>query len=72
MEPPVDFSTQTRDARNAGAAGTLDGSSELIRTRDEEQKKKYEALIENLLGGGYNEHSAEVVLKYAANHLWKD
>jgi serine protein kinase len=42
------------------------------RTRDEEQKKKYEALIENLLGGGYNEHSAEVVLKYAANHLWKD
>ena len=35
MEPPVDFSTQTRDARNAGAAGALDGSSELMRTRDE-------------------------------------
>ena len=35
MEPPVDFRTQTRDARDAGAAGALDGSSELIRTRDE-------------------------------------
>ena len=42
------------------------------RTRDEEQKKKYEALVENLLDSGYNEHSAEVVLKYAANHLWTD
>jgi len=35
MEPPVDFSTQTRDARDSGAAGAHDGSSELIRTRDE-------------------------------------
>jgi len=42
------------------------------RTRDEDQKKKYEALVENLLGSGYNEQTAEVVLKYAANHLWKD
>lgn len=42
------------------------------RTRDEDQKKKYEALVENLLASGYNEQTAEVVLKYAANHLWKD
>ncbi|HWU00827.1 MAG TPA: hypothetical protein VN229_24525, partial [Terriglobales bacterium] len=42
------------------------------RTRDEDQKKKYEALVENLLTSGYNEQTAEVVLKYAANHLWKD
>jgi serine protein kinase len=42
------------------------------RTRDEEQAKKYDDLVKNLLERGYNEHSAEVVLKYAANNLWKD
>ena len=42
------------------------------RTRDEEQKDKYEALLESLLQHGYTPFSAEVVLKYAANHLWKD
>ncbi|MGH6953675.1 MAG: serine protein kinase [Alphaproteobacteria bacterium] len=42
------------------------------RTRDEEQVEKYDALVKNLLDRGYNEHSAEVVLKYAANNLWKD
>jgi serine protein kinase len=42
------------------------------RTRDEDQKKKYEALLESMMKSGYNEHTAEVVLKYAANHLWKD
>ncbi|MFO1061203.1 MAG: serine protein kinase [Dongiaceae bacterium] len=42
------------------------------RTRDEDQKKKYEALLQSMMRSGYNEHSAEVVLKYAANHLWKD
>ncbi|MFQ6021704.1 MAG: serine protein kinase [Acidiferrobacterales bacterium] len=42
------------------------------RTRDEEQAKKYNDLIEALIGRGYNEHSAEVILKYAANNLWKD
>jgi serine protein kinase len=42
------------------------------RTRDEEQAKKYNDLVKNLLERGYNEHSAEVVLKYAANNLWKD
>ncbi len=42
------------------------------RTRDEEQMKKYGDLVKALLERGYNEHSAEVVLKYAANNLWKD
>lgn len=42
------------------------------RTRDEEQTKKYDDLLKNLLERGYNEYSAEVVLKYAANNLWKD
>jgi serine protein kinase len=43
-----------------------------MRTRDEEQAKKYSDLVKNLIECGYSEHSAEVVLKYAANNLWKD
>ena len=42
------------------------------RTRDEEQLKKYGDLVKTLLEQGYNEHSADMVLKYAANNLWKD
>jgi serine protein kinase len=42
------------------------------RTRDEEQREKYEALVKNLLEKGYTDYSADVVLKYAANNLWKD
>lgn len=42
------------------------------RTRDEEQRKKYDDLIQAMIDQGYNEHSAEMVLKYAANNLWKD
>lgn len=42
------------------------------RTRDEDQIKKYSDLVRGLLERGYNEYSAEVVLKYAANNLWKD
>lgn len=42
------------------------------RTRDEDQLKKYSDLMQCLLDNGYNEHSAEVILKYAANNLWKD
>ena len=42
------------------------------RTRDEDQREKHMALIKSMLDIGYNEFSAEVVLKYAANNLWKD
>ena len=42
------------------------------RTRDEEQIEKYDALVKNLLANGYTEYSADIVLKYAANNLWKD
>ncbi len=42
------------------------------RTRDEEQRKRYDDLVRALIERGYNEHSAEVVLRYAANNLWKD
>ena len=42
------------------------------RTRDEEQKDKYNAMVQNLLESGYCPNCVDVVLKYAANNLWKD
>ncbi|HTY56267.1 MAG TPA: hypothetical protein VMU69_31705 [Bradyrhizobium sp.] len=42
------------------------------RTRDEEQSEKYSAMVKNLLENGYCESCVDVVLKYAANNLWKD
>ncbi len=42
------------------------------RTRDEEQRQKYDTMVENLLAQGYSEESIDTILKYAANHLWKD
>ena len=42
------------------------------RTRDEEQSEKYGAMVKNLLENGYCESCVDVVLKYAANNLWKD
>ncbi|MFO1075777.1 MAG: serine protein kinase [Geminicoccaceae bacterium] len=42
------------------------------RTRDDEQRQKYDSMVENLIQQGYNEDSIDTILKYAANHLWKD
>jgi serine protein kinase len=42
------------------------------RTRDEEQSSKYSSMVQNLLENGYCESCVDVVLKYAANNLWKD
>jgi serine protein kinase len=42
------------------------------RTRDEEQSEKYGSMVQNLLENGYCESCVDVVLKYAANNLWKD
>jgi serine protein kinase len=42
------------------------------RTRDEEQSEKYGAMVKNMLENGYCESCVDVVLKYAANNLWKD
>lgn len=42
------------------------------RTRDEEQSEKYNAMVKNLLDTGYCTNCVDVVLKYAANNLWKD
>ncbi|MBI2998189.1 MAG: serine protein kinase [Deltaproteobacteria bacterium] len=42
------------------------------RTRDEEQSEKYNTMVKNLLDNGYCSSCVDVVLKYAANNLWKD
>jgi len=42
------------------------------RTRDEEQASKYSSMVTSLLEQGYCEYCVDVVLKYAANNLWKD
>jgi serine protein kinase len=42
------------------------------RTRDSEQREKYDMMVANLLANGYCEHCVDVVLKYAANNLWRD
>jgi serine protein kinase len=42
------------------------------RTRDEEQIGKYNTMVKSLLEHGYCEYCVDVVLKYAANNLWKD
>ncbi|MCB0324563.1 MAG: hypothetical protein KDD69_13365 [Bdellovibrionales bacterium] len=42
------------------------------RTRDAEQQKKYDAMVEQLIANGYPPSCVDVILKYASNHLWKD
>ena len=42
------------------------------RTRDEEQQSKYNSMVQSLIDNGYCEDSIDVILKYAANHLWRD
>jgi serine protein kinase len=43
------------------------------RTRDDDQKKKYSEMVSTLIEEyGYNPESAEEVLTYAANNLWRD
>lgn len=43
------------------------------KSRDDKQKKKYSSMIETLIEEyGYNESSAEEILTYAANNLWRD
>ncbi|MDO8522992.1 MAG: serine protein kinase [bacterium] len=40
--------------------------------RDGEQTEKYDTMVKTLLGSGYCPSCVDVVLKYAANNLWKD
>ena len=42
------------------------------KVRDEEQRKKFNAMVEEMKRNGYCDHCCNVILKYAANNLWKD
>jgi serine protein kinase len=42
------------------------------RTRDDDQHKKYNRMVEQLIRNGYPASCVDVILKYAANNLWKD
>lgn len=42
------------------------------RVRDSEQNEKYNAMVDAMKVNGYCDHCCNVVLKYAANNLWKD
>lgn len=43
------------------------------KTRDDDQQKKYSAMVQTMMDDyGYNEDSAEEILAYASNNLWRD
>lgn len=42
------------------------------KVRDKEQSQKYDAMVEEMKNNGYCDHCCNVILKYAANNLWKD
>lgn len=42
------------------------------RVRDSEQAEKYNSMVEEMQSNGYCLHCCDVILKYAANNLWKD
>ncbi|MCH3964414.1 MAG: PrkA family serine protein kinase [Clostridium sp.] len=42
------------------------------KVRNKEQDEKYNSMVEEMKENGYCDHCCDVVLKYAANNLWKD
>jgi len=43
------------------------------KTRDDEQQKKHSDMVQTMINDyGYNEDSAEEILAYASNNLWRD
>ncbi len=42
------------------------------KVRDKEQNEKFDAMVDEMKKNGYCDHCCNVILKYAANNLWKD
>jgi serine protein kinase len=42
------------------------------KVRDKEQAEKYNSMVEEMKRNGYCLHCCDVILKYAANNLWRD
>jgi len=41
------------------------------KVRDKEQSEKYDTMVQEMKNNGYCDHCCNVILKYAANNLWK-
>ena len=59
---------EAHDARCATSAASSPRPARATRSR----REKYDAMVQNLLENGYCPSCVDVVLKYAANNLWKD
>ncbi|MCX7745550.1 MAG: PrkA family serine protein kinase [Clostridia bacterium] len=44
----------------------------LAKVRDKDQSEKFDAMVTEMKRNGYCDHCCNVILKYAANNLWKD
>jgi serine protein kinase len=44
----------------------------LAKVRDKEQSDKFNSMVLQMKNNGYCDHCCNVILKYAANNLWKD
>jgi len=42
------------------------------KVRDKDQNEKYNSMVEEMINNGYCKHCTNIILKYAANNLWKD
>jgi serine protein kinase len=42
------------------------------KVRDKEQAEKYDSMVDEMIRNGYCPHCCDVILKYAANNLWRD
>ena len=42
------------------------------KVRDKDQAEKYDSMVEEMQKNGYCLHCCDVILKYAANNLWRD
>ncbi|OPJ61740.1 PrkA AAA domain protein [Clostridium chromiireducens] len=42
------------------------------KVRDKDQAEKYDSMVEEMKRNGYCLHCCDVILKYAANNLWRD
>lgn len=64
-----------RDAIEKKLIASVKDLSRIItrsRVRDKEQTEKYNAMVDEMKSQGYCLHCCDVILKYAANNLWKD
>jgi serine protein kinase len=74
----VDFKTYgpLKDAIESFLISSVKSVARIVtksKTRDDEQQKKYSEMVKTMIEEyGYNEDSAEEILAYASNNLWRD